>query len=157
MAGVKGRSGGKRAGAGRKAEYKPLVDVPARPERETSQNDAQVAKVAARVAKSIAKAEAAKVAAPAAPETPPAFESQQFTDPKDFLAWVMNNPTADGKVRVSAAVALMPYAHKKVGEQGKKDQKQEAANKVASRFAQRQPPRVVASNGKTVGGSYGVF
>jgi phage terminase small subunit len=152
MAGVKGRSGGKRTGAGRKAEYKPLEDVPARPERVTSPNDVQVAKVAARVAKSIAKAEAAKVAAPAEPETPhPAFDSQQFSDPKDFLAWVMNNPTADGKVRVSAAVALMPYTHKKVGEQGKKEERQEAASKVASKFARREPPRVVASNGKAVG------
>ncbi|CAB4163481.1 hypothetical protein UFOVP814_29 [uncultured Caudovirales phage] len=147
MAGVKGRSGGKRTGAGRKAEFKPLEDVPARPERVTAPNDAQVAKVAARVAKSIAKAEAAKVAAPAEPETPhPAFDSQQFSDPKDFLAWVMNNPTADGKVRVSAAVALMPYTHKKVGEQGKKEERQDAAKKVAAKFTASAPPKLVVSN-----------
>ncbi len=147
MAGVKGRSGGKREGAGRKAVLVPLEDVPARPERVASPNDAQVAKVAARVAKSIVKAQAAKVEAPSAPDTQhPAFDSQQFADPKDFLAWVMNNPTADGKVRVSAAVALMPYTHKKVGEQGKKEQKQEAAGKVASKFAASAPPKLVVSN-----------
>lgn len=144
MAGVKGRSGGKREGAGRKVEVKLLEDVPARPERVTAPNDAQAAKVAARVAKSIAKAQATKVETPSAPETP--VDSQQFTDPKDFLAWVMNNPTADGKVRVSAAVALMPYAHKKVGEQGKKEERQDAAKKVAAKFTASAPPKLVVSN-----------
>ena len=155
MAGVKGRSGGKRTGAGRKAEFNPLEDVPARPERVPSADkvviDAQVAKVAkvaAQVAKGMKKAaEVPQVETPGAPN----HEPSQFTDPKDFLVWVMNNPTADGKVRVASAVALMPYTHKKVGEQGKKEEKQDAAGKVASKFARREPPRIVAANGKEVG------
>lgn len=70
------------------------------------------------------------------------------TDPKAFLLAVMNDPGTEAKVRVDAAKSLMPFMHKKLGENGKKDQAQEEAQKVASRFAPAAPPRLVASAGQ---------
>lgn len=44
------------------------------------------------------------------------------SDPKTFLAAVMNDAGTDVKLRVDAAKALMPYLHRKVGEVGKKEE-----------------------------------
>lgn len=44
------------------------------------------------------------------------------SDPKSFLAAVMNDSGTDVKLRVDAAKALMPYLHRKVGEVGKKEE-----------------------------------
>lgn len=51
-------------------------------------------------------------------------------DPKAFLLTVMNDATADGKLRVDAAKALMPYMHERKGAAavgGKKAQAEQAA------------------------------
>jgi len=74
----------------------------------------------------------------------------QYSDPIDFLKAVMNDTGADAKLRVGAARALMPFMHKKLGEGGKKDQKNEDAKKVAGRFAQATAPRLAAAGGKKV-------
>ncbi len=71
-----------------------------------------------------------------------------FDDPAKFLAAVMNDASTDVKVRTDAAKALMPYKHARVGEGGKKEQKQAEANKVASRFASSAPPKLAAVGGK---------
>ena len=60
-----------------------------------------------------------------------------------------------GRIEVSptqlrAAIAAVQYTYAKVGEGGKKEQKQEQAKKVAGRFAPAEPPKLVASGGKTV-------
>lgn len=52
-------------------------------------------------------------------------------DPKDFLVAVMNDVSTDMKTRTDAAKALLPFVHQKLGEGGKKEQKQEAAAKAA--------------------------
>lgn len=97
MAGVKGRSGGARPGAGRPQtplQFSEVKSVPA--------------------------------------------EALTHKDPKGFLLSLMNNDEADLKLRIEAAKALMPFLHAKVGETGKKEQKQEAAERTASgRFGLR--------------------
>lgn len=73
-----------------------------------------------------------------------------YDDPEKFLTAVMNDSGTDVKVRVDAAKALMPFRHKKLGEGGKKEQKDDAAKKVAGRFAAGAPPKLVAAGGKKV-------
>lgn len=76
--------------------------------------------------------------------------SRRYSDPQDFLKALMNDASEDMKLRVDAAKALMPFVHQRKGEGGKKEAKQEEAQKVASRFAPSAPPRLVASGGKKV-------
>lgn len=76
--------------------------------------------------------------------------SKMYSDPQDFLKALMNDASEDMKLRVDAAKALMPFVHQRKGEGGKKEAKQEEAQKVASRFAPSAPPRLVASGGKKV-------
>ena len=62
-------------------------------------------------------------------------------DPLVFLLALVNEPAADMRLRLDAAVALMPYVHAKTGEAGKKDEKLEAAKEVASgKCASMKPP-----------------
>ncbi|MDR6585537.1 terminase small subunit [Herbaspirillum frisingense] len=72
----------------------------------------------------------------------------QYSDPRAFLLATMNDPKTEDKLRVDAAKALMPFMHKKLGEGGKKDARDEEAKKVASRFPAAAPPRLAASGGK---------
>lgn len=96
--------------------------------------------------------------APKPPPPPPAPEKPKFdvnaaitfSDPMQFLKAAMNDPAAAPKLRVEAAKALLPFVHKRKGEGGKKEQQQEDANKVASRFGQSAPPRLAANGGKKV-------
>jgi phage terminase small subunit len=71
-----------------------------------------------------------------------------YSDPKAFLFAVMNDERTDEKLRVDAAKSLMPFMHQKLGEGGKKEAKDEAAKKVASRFAASAPPKLAAVGGK---------
>ena len=64
-------------------------------------------------------------------------------DPKDFLLALMQDVTADQKVRLDAAKTLMPFIHMKLGEGGKKDEKQRAAQTAgAGKFAASAPPKL---------------
>ncbi|MDR6394640.1 terminase small subunit [Herbaspirillum seropedicae] len=72
----------------------------------------------------------------------------QYSDPRAFLLATMNDSKMEDKLRVDAAKALMPFMHKKLGEGGKKDARDEEAKKVASRFPAAAPPRLAASGGK---------
>ncbi len=64
-----------------------------------------------------------------------------FDDPKELLRDVMNNPALDVKMRVQAAVALLPFEHQKMGDTGKKEQREQAAEQVVTgRFAPSPPP-----------------
>lgn len=51
-------------------------------------------------------------------------------DPKAFLTELMNADGVDMRMRLEAAKTLMPYSHGKVADQGKKDQKAEAAKEA---------------------------
>lgn len=111
MAGVKGRSGGKRPGAGR-------------PRKEPSV---------------VPPVEAATQVKPTAAD-----------DPLEFLRQVWNGTIDANANQVNAAKAALAYMHRKLGEGGKKEQKQEAASKVAGRFAAAAPPKLVVAGGKRV-------
>ena len=87
--------------------------------------------------------ETAKVALP-----PPAADNlvdiPSTDDPMEFLTKLMNEPSADIRIRADVAKAMLPFKHQKLGEGGKKDQKNEEAKKVASRFAAAAPPQLKA-------------
>lgn len=105
MAGVKGRSGGARPGAGRKPKAKAQTPAP------VPQGDRDMLQLLQDVA--LGRAEA----------TP---------------------------LQVRAAIAAVQYTHPKVGEGGKKEQRQADAQKVAGRFSPAAPPKLVAAGGKKV-------
>ena len=78
---------------------------------------------------------------------PPVSDAIGSDDPKAFLIALMNDVTQDTRIRSDAAKALLPYVHQKLGEGGKKDQKQDAAAKVAGgKFAAAPPPKLVINN-----------
>jgi phage terminase small subunit len=71
------------------------------------------------------------------------------SDPQSFLLAAMNDTALDAKLRIDAAKALMPFTHAKLGEGGKKDQKQDAAKKAgAGKYGSAEPPKLAAANGK---------
>lgn len=77
--------------------------------------------------------------------------SATFDDPEKFLRAVMNDSGTEAKLRVDAAKALMPFTHAKLGEGGKKDQKNAAAKTAgAGKYAPAAPPRLAAAGGKKV-------
>ena len=55
-------------------------------------------------------------------------------DPLKFLVGVMNDAEADPKLRLDAAKAIASFTIAKPGEKGKKEQKDDEAKKVASKF-----------------------
>jgi len=68
-------------------------------------------------------------------------------DPRAFLTELMNAEGADMRLRLEAAKTLMPYSHGKVADQGKKEQKAEAAKQVAKgKYSQGKPPLSVVKN-----------
>jgi hypothetical protein len=109
MAGVKGKSGGKRPGAGRKP-VPALVIAP----------------------------EAAQVV------------GGEPLDPRPTLELIALGHMEVSQGQMKALLALLPYVHQKKGEGGKKDQREDAAKKVAGRFAAGAPPKLAAVGGKKV-------
>ena len=68
-------------------------------------------------------------------------------DPLEFMRQMMNDLEAEPKLRLDAAKALAAFTVAKPGEQGKKDQKADAAKKAsAGRFGQSAPPRLAVDN-----------
>lgn len=86
------------------------------------------------------------------PKEPVLIDSKALltSDPLRFLTALMNDVEADIKIRADAAKALLPFVHAKKGEGGKKETRLEDARKVAGRFAQSAPPRLIAAGGKKV-------
>lgn len=97
-----------------------------------------------------------KSAPPAAPQEKPAptFDlnaALAHRDPKAFLLAAMNDLDLDPKQRIDAAKALMPFMHQKLGEGGKKEQRQDAAKAASTgKFASADPPKLAAANGKRI-------
>lgn len=80
---------------------------------------------------------APKTAKRSAPPPPPDDDPDDllgtgYVDPKVFLLSAMNNALLEPRQRIDAAKALLPFTHVKLGEGGKKDQKQAAAEKAAT-------------------------
>lgn len=58
--------------------------------------------------------------------------------------------TEASTIQVRAAIAAVQYTHQKMGEGGKKEQRQADAQKVAGRFAAAAAPKLAAVGGKKV-------
>jgi len=137
MAGVKGRSGGPRKnaggarpGAGRKPAKKSL-------KKSANEAAAVVQSTLERQAHGGSlkrnKADSAEIS-----------ERDMLTLLKDIaLGRVKANA-----LQVRSAIAAVQYTHPKKGEGGKKDAKNEAAKRVANKFAPKAPPRLVVNNTK---------
>lgn len=69
-------------------------------------------------------------------------------DSKEFLEQVLAGDRVPTPIQMDAARSLLPFQHKKLGEAGKKEQRNEAAKSVG-RFTP-QPPRLAAVAGKKV-------
>ena len=70
--------------------------------------------------------------------------------PLEYMLSVMNSESVDDARRDKMAIAAAPYVHGKAAEAapGKKEQKQEAAEKVAAgKFAPRGRPKLAVNNG----------
>lgn len=65
-------------------------------------------------------------------------------DPRAFLTELMNADQADLRMRLEAAKTLMPYVHGKVADQGKKEERANAAKEAGKgRYSQGKPPLTV--------------
>ena len=106
--------------------------------------DKDVAPYLASQPKAAGGASAAQAPAPPPAPTFDISTALMHSDPKAFLAAAMNDPALDPKLRIDAAKALMPFTHAKLGEGGKKDQKNEEAKKVGGRFSAAVPPKLKA-------------
>jgi phage terminase small subunit len=71
------------------------------------------------------------------------------TDSKVFLERVLSGLVLPSATQMEAARCLLPFQHAKLGETGKKEQRNEAAKGVVSRFAPA-PPRLAVLAGKKV-------
>ena len=68
--------------------------------------------------------------------------------PLEFLLSVMNDNDVDDKLRLDAAKTAAQYCHPKKGEGGKKDERQDAADKARTgKFAPSAPPRLIVNRG----------
>lgn len=71
----------------------------------------------------------------------------KFDDPLEVMRRIMNdNIHDDPKLSLEAAAKLAPYVCPKVGEVGKKEAKNAAAKKAASKFRGISPPKLVVNN-----------
>ncbi|MDB6455005.1 hypothetical protein [Falsirhodobacter sp. 20TX0035] len=70
--------------------------------------------------------------------------------PLEYMLGVMNDATADEARRDRLAIAAAPFMHARAeaAASGKKEQKQEAAERVAAgKFAPRGGPKLAVNNG----------
>lgn len=133
MAGVKGRSGGARQGAGRPRAVEPK-QAAGRVARVRLRNDTD---------EELPRNSAGTAMAPAE-DMEPTVVLPASDDPLEFLIAAMNNPLLDARSRLRAAVTAAQYTNKKTKGFGKKEQQAtDAANVVrSSRFAPSAPPRL---------------
>ena len=126
MAGVKGRSGGARPGAGRKAKEKPEVVKSTTDKLEPQLHGGALKRRTA--------------------EPVPQDDKDMLT----FLQDVALGRTDASNIQVRAAIAAVQYTNRKMGDSGKKEERDEKARKVAARFAPAAPPKLAAVGGKKV-------
>ena len=124
MAGVKGRSGGKRPGAGRKPKIAPAPAVKTALEPQPHGG-------------SLMRSAAEPVVQPAE------------LDMLELLKNIALGLTDASPLQVRAAIAAVQYTHTKRENGGKRDEQQGKAEKVAGgRFKAAAPPKLVVSNGR---------
>lgn len=77
---------------------------------------------------------------------PPAAPAAWVSDPVEYMLSVMNDPRAPPALRADMAKAAAPYIRPKVGEVGKKVEKNEKAKAAsAGKFSPSAPPKLVSS------------
>ncbi|WP_158783288.1 terminase small subunit [Pantoea sp. BAV 3049] len=82
-------------------------------------------------------------------DLPPVETPTQFDDPIAVMKRIMSdNLLVDPKLSLEAAAKLAPYVCQKMGDTGKKEAKDAAAKKAASKFSGMAPPKLVVSNGR---------
>lgn len=67
-------------------------------------------------------------------------------DPLLFLSKLMDHPRADIRMRLEAAKTLMPFKYAKLGETGKKEQKDDKAKQISgkgSKYGSLPQPGVI--------------
>ncbi|MFA7523403.1 MAG: terminase small subunit [Halothiobacillaceae bacterium] len=69
---------------------------------------------------------------------------KMYSDPKEFLRALMNDPTEDMKLRLDAAKSLMPFTHERKGEASKKSAKDQQLSDAmnSGRFSVAAPPSI---------------
>lgn len=81
-------------------------------------------------------------------ELPDVEAPVQYDDPIEVMKRIMSDHImVDPKLSLEAAAKLAPYVCQKMGESGKKDAKNAAAKKAASKFSGMAPPKLVVNNG----------
>lgn len=78
-------------------------------------------------------------------------EELKTADPRAFLEALMADGDVDVKIRADAAKVLLMAELRVTEAKGKKEQRQEAAEQVASRFAPSIPPKLMALAGRKTG------
>lgn len=80
------------------------------------------------------------------PKERPPITDLGGVDPLDFLLGVMRGQIQPSHEQLRAAVAAAQYVHMKKGDGGKKEEKGDAAKRVAEggRFSPSAPPKLVA-------------
>ena len=83
------------------------------------------------------------------PEVAQAADGEPL-DPRPTLELIALGHMEVSQAQMKALLALLPYVHAKVGEGGKKEQRQDQAKKVAGRFSAAAPPKLAAVGGRKV-------
>ena len=158
--GPRANSGGKRPGAGRprkppapiEAIYEELTPTQSKPSFKAPPTPRIAVIPQAPLTTGPVKADIPPAVNPGSTQIVPAMTAEEANacrnDPLEFLRFVWAGRLDASPTQIRAAAAALPFIHKKLGEGGKKDQTQKAAEKVASRFAPVAAPRLISSNGK---------
>jgi len=64
------------------------------------------------------------------------------SDAKEFLERVVYGTVVPTAPQLEAAKALLPFQHRKLGEIGKKERRQDEAGKIGGRFRPAAPPNL---------------
>lgn len=76
------------------------------------------------------------------PPNPPVTSVAEGGEAEAFLRELIADKSADARLRLEAAKALIAYQKPKMGEAGKKDAKKEAAQAASARFSIPTPPKL---------------
>ncbi len=76
------------------------------------------------------------------PPNPPITTAAEGGEAEAFLRELIADKNADARLRLEAAKALIAYQKPKMGEQGKKDAKKDAAHAASARFSIPLAPRL---------------
>lgn len=77
------------------------------------------------------------------PRQPDLMDIGHHETPLEFLIAVMSKTELDMRLRLDAAKTAAQYVHPKVGENGKKEEKQQAAKSAGrGKFASATPPKL---------------